>query len=278
MRRRTRIGTRRSFRLETLELRTLFAGDLAITEINYNPAQGGDLEFIEVQNVGDSLLDLDGISFDSGIDFTFGAGTLAPNELAVLVRDLEVFRDFYTEPGIRVLGEFESGGLNNNGERLRVLSAGGDELLDFDYSDNAMWPLRADGHGGTLELIDPATPDDLYSKSYSWRGSTEAGGSPGMIGSGPVGVVINEVLTHTDAPVTPPDSIELLNVTDASIDLSGWYLGDTLDDRLKYQIPAGTILGPGEFILFDEGEFNPTPDDPGPVSYTHLTLPTICSV
>ena len=250
--------------MESLESRTMLAGDLAITEINYNPQQGNDLEFIEVQNVGDADLELNGFSFTSGISFTFGNVSLAPTELAVIVKDLGEFSDFYSDPTVRVLGQFESGSLNNNGERIRVVDASDTEVLDFDYADNSMWPLRADGLGGTLELIDPSTLPDLYSKSYSWRGSTEAGGSPGQIGIGPIGVAINEVLTHTDAPITPPDSIELLNVTTEPIDIGGWYLGDTLDDRLKYKIPAGTVLDAGEFILFDEEAFNPTPEDPGP--------------
>ena len=261
---------KRGLGVESLEHRTLLAGDLAITEINYNPVamspeQGDALEFIEVQNIGDTDLSLNGITFDRGISFTFSDEILAPLEYGVIVHDLGEFTDWYADPNIRILGEFAAGGLNNNGERIRVLDAGGNELLDFDYGDSRLWPFTPDGHGATLELIDPfQTTDRLYSKSYSWRGSTEAGGSPGEAGQGPVGIVVNEVLTHTDAPLTPPDSIELMNVTAEPIDLSGWYLGDTPDDRLKYQIPVGTILGPGEFLLVDESDFNPTPNDPGP--------------
>ncbi len=255
----------RRFHVEALEQKQLLAGDLAISEIHYNPAQGNDYEFIEFQNIGDASLSLNGVTFSSGITYTFGDVALAPDEIGVVVRDADAFGDLYSVPDVRVLGEFESGGLSNSGERLRLVDADGVELLDLEYGDSALWPFQADGLGASLELIDPSGTDPtLYSKSYSWRGSTEANGSPGRLGAGPVGVVVNEVLTHTDAPITPPDSIELLNVTPDPIDIGGWYLGDTADDRLKFQIPAGTVIGGGEVILYDETDFNPTPDDPGP--------------
>jgi hypothetical protein len=268
----------RSFRLESLEPRNLLAGDVAISEINYNPhdptadelleigdLNNDDFEFIEIQNIGDSTLDLQGASFTQGFNFTFGNVSLTPGEYGVVIKQTSGFRVRYTDPNIRVLGEYESGGLNNGGERIKLENAAGEELLDFDYSDGSLWPQTADGFGATLELIDAqATTDKEYEKYYSWRGSSEVGGSPGSAGAGPVGVVINEVLTHTDAPITPPDSIELLNTTAEPIDISGWYLSDNPDDLLKFQIPADTVLDGGDYIVFDETDFNPTPDNPGP--------------
>ncbi len=268
----------RSFRLESLESRNLLAGDVAITEINYNPhdptadelSEVGDLnnddfEFVEIQNIGNSTLDLQGASFTQGFDFTFGNVSLAPGEYGVVIKQTSGFRVRYTDPNIRVLGEFDGGGLNNGGERIKLENAAGEELLDFDYSDGSLWPMTPDGFGATLELIDAmATTDKEYDKYYSWRGSSEVGGSPGSAGAGPVGVVINEVLTHTDAPITPPDSIELLNTTAEPIDISGWYLSDNPDDLFKFQIPADTVLDAGGYLVIDETDFNPTPDDPGP--------------
>ncbi len=123
--------------------------------------------------------------------------------------------------------------------------------------------MRADGAGGTLELIDPATDVARLGKYYAWRGSREFGGSPGTSGSDPVGVVVNEVLTNTDGLPGQADSIELLNTTASSIDISGWYLSDAAGDLRKFEIPAGTILGPGEYVVFAEELFNPNPGNPG---------------
>ena len=73
-------------------------------------------------------------------------------------------------------------------------------------------------------------------------------------------MVVNEVKTHTDP--TQFDAIELFNPTNAAVDISGWYLSDSGDNPLKYQIPANTILGPGQYLVFDETDFNPTPATP----------------
>ena len=130
-----------------------------------------------------------------------------------------------------------------------------------------MMPIRGPNvqmvSGETLELIDPSsTAVAEFGKYYHWRGSTELGGSPAAAGNGPLGVVINEVLANTDAE-PESDSIELFNNTGSSIDISGWWLSDSAADWFKYQIPSGTTLNPGQFIVFDEDDFNPTPLAPG---------------
>jgi hypothetical protein len=157
-----------------------------------------------------------------------------------------------------ITGPF-AGRLSNGGERIKVDDANGSTIVDFTYGDSDPWTERADGAGASLELIDPAaTPREQFDKHYRWRGSSDYGGSPGGTGAEPVGVVINEILAHTDPPVAVSDSIELLNTTDESIDISGWFLSDAGSDLQKFQIPAGTILGPGDYVVFDEDDFNPS--------------------
>ena len=134
------------------------------------------------------------------------------------------------------------------GETLQVVDAAGEILVDVSYDDAIPWPASADGAGASLELISPTnTTAAQYSKPYSWRGSTDFGGSPGTVGTPPLGVVINEVLTHTDPPIVASDSIELWNTTNQPIDIGGWYLSDSAATLLKYDIPVGTILGPREY-------------------------------
>ena len=67
-------------------------------------------------------------------------------------------------------------------------------------------------------------------------------------------VVINEVLSHTDAPLE--DAIELHNTGEASVDISGWRLGDAFDSPAQFVIPAGTILAAGGYTVIYEGDFN----------------------
>ena len=248
---------------------------LAITELNYNPhdptpaelAQNEDLnnddfEFIEVKNVGGESVNLLGSYFD-GIEFTFGDVSLAPGELGVVVRDQAAFELRYGDQ-VRILGEYFGGSLNNNGEQVRLFDVVDNELVDLTYNDNSLWPQRADGRGGTLQLINPEfTPGLDYSKFYYWEGSTEFGGSPGAVGAEEIGVFVNEVLARTDAPgIDASDSIELVNLSGEPIDISGWYLSDSAGQYTKFQVPVNTILPVDGYIVFDESDFNADPENP----------------
>jgi hypothetical protein len=245
---------------------------LAITEINYNPAAptaaelavnsawtSDDFEFLEIRNLKSTPASLVGVELTDGIEFDFyGSGssmsTIAPNGYAVVVKNKAAFQQRYGST-LPVAGEF-SGNLANTGEDVDLRDGTGATMVSAFYSDNELWPARADGAGGTLELINPNSPAALHSKHYSWRGSREYGGTPGTAGAGPVGVVINEVLSRTDAPIQEPDSIELYNPTGAPIDISGWYLSDSEDNLLKYKIPAGTVIGAGGYLVFTERNFD----------------------
>jgi hypothetical protein len=65
-------------------------------------------------------------------------------------------------------------------------------------------------------------------------------------------VVINELLAHSHDEAS--DWIELLNTSNAPVDISGWYLSDSKSDLQKYRIAAGTILPANGYLVFYEGE------------------------
>ncbi|MCX7872391.1 MAG: lamin tail domain-containing protein [Verrucomicrobiae bacterium] len=71
-------------------------------------------------------------------------------------------------------------------------------------------------------------------------------------------VIINEALSHSDPPLE--DAIELYNPTDQPVDISGWYLSDSLNNLRKFRIPPNTIIPPRGFKVFYEYQFN---SDPG---------------
>lgn len=246
------------------------AANLRVTELNYNPAGSDDTEFIELANISSGseavIIDLGSVTITDGPSTPFvlsATATLGPGEHGVIVRDRVAFLAAYPgfDPAL-ILGEF-LGALDNGGERIRLVDASGAELFDFDYDDADPWSLWADGVGGSLVLHDAgATPADQLGKPYHWRGSTLPGGSPGAADPAPLGIVINEVLAHTDTPDL--DTIELYNTTASDVDISGWYLSDSSADLFKFAIPAGTIISAGGYITFDESDFNPTPQTPGP--------------
>lgn len=261
------------------------AANLAFSEINYNPSDpttseltlnpdldADDFEFIELLNIGIEPMDLVGAKFIEGIEYEFIFTTqtfsMDPGERLVLVKDPTAFAMRYNTTGLQIVGPYD-GSLRNSGEDLEIVNSSDSSIIHFEYSDSGSWPGRADGNGSTLELIDPfGTAKLLYEDGSSWRASSEYNGSPGYAGIGPINtVVVNEVLTHTDLPLT--DSIELYNTTTQTIDMSNWYLSDSSNNYFKYTIAPDTFLGPRSYLVFDESHFNPTPLTP---AYNHFAL------
>jgi hypothetical protein len=75
-----------------------------------------------------------------------------------------------------------------------------------------------------------------------------------------MGVVINEVMSN--GPTGAPDAIELFNAASGPVDMGGWFLSDSPNNLLKYQIPSGTIIPANSYLVIDERSFNPTPRNP----------------
>src|SRR5439155_1166105 len=127
----------------------------------------------------------------------------------------------------------------------RAISAGGTDIVSFNYSDGRGWPPAADGAGHSLILLDSAqSAQNSGSAEYggNWRASTYLKGSPGRADAvPPAGVVLNEIVAHTDftSEFDSNDWIELYNTTAADIPFgAGWYLSDDGASLTKWQIPA----------------------------------------
>ncbi len=159
------------------------AGNLAITEINYNPAAGPEasdkqlFEFVELRNVGTSEIDLTGVRFTAGITFDFtgsAIATLAPGAYVVIVKDAAAFAARYGA-GRPVAGAYD-GSLSNSGETLTLVDAGGATIESFAYGVKKPWPKTPDGDGATLVRIDPLAPPDSVD---NWRAGAVTNGTPG---------------------------------------------------------------------------------------------------
>ena len=152
-------------------------GDLALSELHFNPSTSELLEFIEVTNAGDQFVDLTGVALTDGVTFTFDALGLQPGESTVVVRDAEAFAESYDTEAGTVAGNYQ-GRLANGGETVTLSDATGVSLFTVTYDDSEPWPTAADGGGHSLELVridaDPAL-------TSSWRASANKGGSPGTI-------------------------------------------------------------------------------------------------
>ena len=110
-----------------------------------------------------SPLNLGGISFTDGLNYTVPAGTLlAPgNRMAIGA------------------SEFENGtALSNGGELLKLEDASRSTISEFRYDDETPWPISPDGGGTSLILKNPTLKPDP-SIASNWRPSLTSGGNPG---------------------------------------------------------------------------------------------------
>ncbi len=218
---------------------------LTIGEILYHPAPGG-AEFLEIVNQERIPVDLSSFRTE-GVTHTFPAGSiLPPGGRLVLSGDPEDFALRY--PDVALAGVY-AGKLANGGERLRLLDAGGQPLIDLRYDDEGFWPLSPDGRGHSLVPAEPAGEAFGPSDPRAWRASSQTGGSPGRPDPPPPWppVRIHEVLAHAPPPLE--DAVELYNPGPDIADLSGWFLGDEPNDPRAFRIPDGTLLLPGRYLV-----------------------------
>ena len=235
----------------------------------------GEFEFIELKNIGDETLDLTHVTltFDDELAFDFAGGSipsLPPGDFVLLVRNRPVFLSRYESyvPGIAgiITGEYTLEKLSNGGEVVRLTDFWNGTIVEFEYNDSRGWPLAANGGGHSLVPLEAALPDEpLGSLDYSgnWRASAYRLGSPAQDDPAPpVGVVINEVMAHTDYSVPPYDSndwIELYNMGASSVSLNHhWYLSDDIENLTKWALPTTALAGYSR-MSFDEvtGFHNP---------------------
>ncbi len=234
------------------------AENLRISEIMYHPAEDPNAEYIELTNVGSETLNLNLVRLTNGVDFEFPSIELAGGEYLLVVRDTAAFKARYGAD-LPIAGQY-AGSLNNTGERVELQDAVGRTIHDFRFRDN--WYSVTDGLGFSLTVQAPTA--DLGDKS-AWRPSAQAGGSPGFDDADDIVdlgvVVINELLANSEGDSS--DWIELYNASEQAVDLGGWFLSDSANDLTKYEIPAGTVITPGGYVVFYEDETFGDAEAPG---------------
>ena len=159
--------------------------NLVISEINYHPykptkveelevsSDRDDYEFIEFFNSGNKAIDLTGLRFDLGVNFTFSDNTiLASGQYLLLIRNRDAFESRYGARNVQI--QEYTGRLSNDGEQLRIVNDDSETIIDFTYNDQLPWPKPADGEGATLSLS-----GNVISNASDWSQSRTFGGSPG---------------------------------------------------------------------------------------------------
>ncbi|HWB05678.1 MAG TPA: lamin tail domain-containing protein [Verrucomicrobiales bacterium] len=160
---------------------------LRVTEIMFNPAGEGGIEFIELTNTGNLSINIGGVYFEQGkpIDqFTFPSHVMPPGAFVIVTNVTPAaFYAAYptTPPGI--VFQWPGGSLNNSGEQVTTRDSEGNIIQDFAFDDDPLtnWPTQPDGGGVSLEITN--TNGD-YNSGLNWHAGTDIGGSPGRIGTG----------------------------------------------------------------------------------------------
>ena len=146
------------------------ADNLRITEVMYQPAGNAAAEYIKLQNVGSTPLQLQGVRLNGGVDFIFPAMTLEPGESTVVVRDTAAFTASYGS-GINIAGQYV-GSLSNSGKEitLDIPHPYGNSILRFSY--NPSWYPTASGSGQALGIRDIHAQAATWDKAASWNAVT----------------------------------------------------------------------------------------------------------
>jgi hypothetical protein len=136
------------------------ASDVRITEIMYQPSRG-NVEYVELKNMGTTAANLSGIHFDEGKPFAalvLGSLVLQPGQTAVITNDATGlagynFTDYIPPSPIDNTVQWSSGELNDTGEEIVMRAADNSIIHAFTYSNAAPWPQSAAGGGKSLKII-----------------------------------------------------------------------------------------------------------------------------
>ncbi len=166
--------------------------NLRITEVMYQPqatSGSSDYEFVELQNIGSSTLDLGGVRFTNGLDYTFPAGTtLAAGAFIVVVNDRSSFLSRYPGSAGFMAPQGYNGSLDNSGETIALTlpEPWKVHILRFRYEPD--WYASTAGGGNSLVIAAPftATPQSWGTRA-TWRASAAVNGSPGVADPGTPG-------------------------------------------------------------------------------------------
>ncbi|HNU52389.1 MAG TPA: lamin tail domain-containing protein, partial [Verrucomicrobiota bacterium] len=189
----------------TVERPPIDYSGLRIAELMYappppdpeSPYSDDDFAWLELCNVGEETLDLEGVRFDQGIDHTFASVVLEPGARLVLAKNLEAFATQYDTNAILVI-PWTDGNLARSGEALSLLSPGSSNILNFTYS--RLWYPETYNTGLTMLAVDLAAEEPLWSTAGNWQAGSIEYGTPGR-----PEVPIITVVALDDAAAEPAD-------------------------------------------------------------------------
>lgn len=241
---------------------------LVINEIMYNPysevLQAEDLaaEYIELFNRGSEAVNLAGWQLARAVSLTFGDVTLAGGDYLVVVADADAFAVRHPDVAC-IMGGWE-GRLSNSGETIELRDASGGLVDTVSYADSGDWGVRElgpadrghrgwqwrndhDGGGQSLELVNPALPNEY---GANWSAGLDVGGTPGRANSIASADVAPLIAAVQHSPVIP-GPVDPVTVTATVVDESPF--GPTVN--LRYRIDRSEFADRNSYPTFDANEY-----------------------
>ena len=196
------------------------------------PIDGKTPDYIELCNISESEVGLSSFFLSD-----------KPGQRGSALPDRTLKAGEYT---LLVCGKDLDFNLSKEGERV-TLSSGDKVLHSVSF-----------GQIGKNLVVTPDGISDLPSPGYS----NDRTGYEKYICSR-TGLIISEVLASNSSAYASDggyyDTVELLNASDSSLELSDYYLTDSMGEPERFRLPQGT-LAPGEYklIVFDGKESSPS--------------------
>lgn len=223
---------------------------IAINEINYNPESTVNAgNWVELWNFGAADVNMSGWKLrdaDFLHEYIFPENTwLNADDRLVLSVDTTLF--YAQHPAVtNVLGPLGFG-LNNANETIVLINLQNEIVQQINYTDDLPWPDGADGQGRTMERTSPFISENIPSNWFDGC----IGGSPGLPYTPCENAVIfSEINYHSGLDFVGNDWVELRNVSENLIDISGWkFMDDTIGLDHQFIIPDGTTIDPSNHLV-----------------------------
>lgn len=243
------------------------SGSLRINEIMssnggvFMDESGATPDWIEIANVGNAPVNLEGYklakSANAGNVFTFPSQTLQPGECVIVIAD--------------------SRSRETAGQEYHApfrLSSVGDTLMLFNASDVAIDTVNIPALSSNAAyvrqdtkswIVDTKCTPGLLNTEENYRSLTTVSQS----GSVQITEAVSSNTRYAaDENGVFHDYIILKNTSTETVDLSGWYLSDTIQMPRMWRIPNGVSLAGGEKLIIYCSGLNRTED----LSHLHTSF------
>jgi len=191
-------------------------------------------DWLELYNYGSEAAELGGFSLSDGKNsWQLPQCSLGSGEYLLIYCDKEAQGGLYADFS-----------LSSTGETVSLISPRGSVADSLSYTESPEDVSLVRTEDGQLKVSELPSPG--YENSHlgyaEYQSSLETA-SP---------LLINEVMTYNEwyLPISKEyfDLIELINVSDAPLELSDWFISDSGSDRAAWQLPQYS-LAPGEIYV-----------------------------